>query len=60
MKTIKMYTRENFISTSGKEFSIYKRTNNVGETVFLISDIEGNEFGYRKSKKSIVNFLARN
>ena len=60
MKTIKMYTSENFTSTSGKIFNIYKGTNNVGETVFTIRDEQKNELGYRKSKKAIENFLLKN
>ncbi len=60
MKTIKMYTSENFNSNSGIVFNIYKGTNNVGETVFTIRDEEKNEIGFRKSKKAIENFLSKN
>ena len=60
MKTIKMYTSENVTANSGTTFNIYKGTNNVGETVFTIRDEEKNELGFRKSKKAIENFLAKN
>ena len=60
MKTIKMYTSENVKANSGKIFNIYKGTNNVGETVFTIRDEEKNELCFRKSKKAIENFLAKN
>ena len=60
MKNIATYTSENFTATSGTIFNIYKGTNNVGETVWTIRDAEGNELGYRKSKKAIENFLAKN
>lgn len=60
MKTIKMYTSENVTANSGIIFNIYKGTNNVNEVVFTIRDEEGNELGFRKSKKAIENFLAKN
>lgn len=60
MTTIKMYTSENVKANSGKIFNIYKGTNNIGETVFTIRDEEKNELGFRKSKKAIENFLAKN
>ena len=60
MKTIKMYTSENVTANSGKIFNIYKGDNNVGEVVYTIRDEEKNELGYRKSKKAIENFLAKN
>ena len=60
MRTIKMYTSENVTSNSGKIFNIYKGENNVGEVVYTIRDEEKIELGFRKSKKSIENFLAKN
>lgn len=60
MKTIKMYTSENFTATSGAIFNIYKGTNNVGEPVWTIRNENGEELGFRKSKKAIENFLAKN
>lgn len=60
MKTIKMYTSENITANSGKAFNIYKGTNNAGQTVFTIRYEDGNEVGFRKSKKSIENFLIKN
>ena len=60
MKTIKMYTSENVTSNSGKAFNIYKGTNNVNEVVFTIRDEQGNELGFRKSKKAVENFLLKN
>jgi hypothetical protein len=43
-----------------KIFNIYKGENNVGEVVYTIRDEEKIELGFRKSKKSIENFLAKN
>lgn len=61
MKTIKIYTSENVTANSGKVFNIYKGTNNVGQTIFTIrEDDKQTELGYRKSKKAIENFLAKN
>lgn len=60
MKTIKLYTSENFTATSGDIFNIYKGTNNLNEVVFTIRDEQHNELGFRKSKKAIENFLAKN
>jgi len=60
MKTIKMYTSENVNANSGKSFNIYKGDNNVGQIVFTIRDEQGKELGFRKSKKSIENFLKIN
>ncbi len=60
MKTIKMYSSENLKANSGKIFNIYKGKNNVNETVFTIRDENKNELGFRKSKKSIENFLNKN
>lgn len=60
METIKMYTNYKFTSNAGLEFTVYKKTNNVGEAVFLIHDASGLQVGYRKSKKSIQNFLTKN
>ena len=60
MKTIKLYTSENVTSNSGKDFNIYKGTNNVNEVVFTIRDEQGNELGFRKSKKAVENFLLKN
>ena len=60
MKTIEMYTSENFTANSGKIFNIYKGQNNVGEVVYTIRDEEKNELGFRKSKKAIENYLAKN
>ena len=60
MKTIKMYTSENVTSNSGAIFNIYKGTNNVNEVVFTIRDEQRNELGFRKSKKAIETFLAKN
>lgn len=55
-----MYTSENVTANSGTIFNIYKGTNNVNEVVFTIRDEQGNELGFRKSKKAIENFLAKN
>ena len=60
MKNIATYTSENFTATSGTIFNIYKGTNNVGQIIFTIRDTEGNELGFRKSKKAIENFLSKN
>ncbi len=60
MKTIKLYTSENVTANSGKSFNIYKGTNNVNEVVFTIRDEQGNELGFRKSKKAVENFLLKN
>ena len=55
-----MYTSENVIANSGTIFNIYKGTNNVNEVVFTIRDEQGNELGFRKSKKAVENFLLKN
>ena len=55
-----MYTSENVTANSGKVFNIYKGINNVNQTVFTIRDEQGNELGFRKSKKAIENFLSNN
>jgi len=60
MKTIATYTSENFTANSGAIFNIYKGTNNVGEFVWTIRNEKGEELGFRKSKKAIENFLAKN
>jgi hypothetical protein len=60
MKTIKLYTSENFTATSRTIYNIYKGLNNVSETVFYIRDEQKNQLKYRKSKKAIENFLKNN
>lgn len=60
MRNIKIYTSENLTANSGKIFNIYKGYNNISQIVYTIRDEQKNELGYRKSKKSIENFLAKN
>lgn len=60
MRTIKIYTSENLTANSGKIFNIYKGYNNEGQIVYTIRDEQQNYLGYRKSKKSIENFLLNN
>ncbi len=50
-----MYTQIKVKSTSGKVFEIYKKTNNVEEAVFYITDDV-----FRMSKKSVINYLKKN
>lgn len=60
MKSIKIYTSENFVSNSGKTFNVYKGYNNLYQVVYTIRDEHGNEIGFKKSKKAIENFLKNN
>jgi hypothetical protein len=60
MKTIKIYTSENFTSCKGIIYNIYKGLNNVNECVYTIRDEQKNEIGYRKTKKAIENYLKNN
>lgn len=60
METIKIYTSKNLTSKNGKTFNIYKGYNNVGQVVYTIRDEQGNELDFRKSKKAIENYLAKN
>lgn len=60
METIKTYTSKNIVANSGKIFNIYKGFNNINQVVYTIRDEEKNEIGYKKSKKSIENFLSKN